>query len=166
MFGIHLNRRSTQNIMGLQSDKNPNFGNFETPNSRVLGQNDIWLYISCLSIENNIRGKVVASSKSRPWWVLWVLVCPWFVRAPKVLQPRTNQLVIWFVQIRLNNWPTYHFLVPIPELQHVSLPPKCYKLRSVPQLFFLPLFLLLDSHWSLSKSVGGCHHHHNLWVYD
>jgi len=105
----------------------------------------------------------VASFKFGPWWVLWVLVCSWFACAPKVLQPRTNQLVIWFVQIRLNNWPTCHFLVPIPKLQHVSLPPKCYKLRNVPQLLFLPLFPLLDSHWSLSRSVGGCHHHHNLW---
>jgi len=26
-----------------------------------------------------IRGKVVASPKSWPWWVLWVRVCPWWV---------------------------------------------------------------------------------------
>jgi hypothetical protein len=31
-----------------------------------------------------IRGKVVASPKFGPWWVLWVRVCPWLVLAPKV----------------------------------------------------------------------------------
>jgi hypothetical protein len=31
---------------------------------------------SWLSIENIIRGKVVASPKSGPWWVLWVRVLP------------------------------------------------------------------------------------------
>jgi len=43
-----------------------------------------------------IRGKVVASPKSGPWWVLWVWVCPWFILVPKVFQLCTNQLVIWF----------------------------------------------------------------------
>ncbi len=41
-FILHLNRRSTQKIMGLQSCKSPNFKNFRTPNLGVLGQNDIW----------------------------------------------------------------------------------------------------------------------------
>jgi hypothetical protein len=30
------------------------------------------------------KGKVVASPKFGPWWVLWVRVYPWFIRAPKV----------------------------------------------------------------------------------
>jgi hypothetical protein len=42
------------------------------------------------------KGKVMASPKSGPWWVLWVRVCPWFVLTPKVLQLCTNQLVVWF----------------------------------------------------------------------
>jgi hypothetical protein len=50
-------------------------------------------------ITYTIRGKVVVSPKSGPWWVLWVWVCPWLVLAPKVLQLCTNQLVVWFVQI-------------------------------------------------------------------
>jgi hypothetical protein len=48
-------------------------------------------------VERHIRGKVVASPKSGPWWVLWVWVCPWLVLAPKVLQLCANQLVVWFV---------------------------------------------------------------------
>jgi hypothetical protein len=30
-------------------------------------------------------------------------VCWWFVRAPNVLRLCTNQLVVWFVQVRVNN---------------------------------------------------------------
>jgi hypothetical protein len=47
--------------------------------------------------------KVVASPKSGPWWVLWVRLCPWFVLAPKVFQLFINQLVVWFVQIRVSD---------------------------------------------------------------
>ncbi len=61
-----------------------------------------------LVIENTIRRKVVASPKSGPWWILWVRVCLWFVHAPKVFQLCTNQLVVWFVQGCMNNWPHYH----------------------------------------------------------
>jgi hypothetical protein len=32
----------------------------------------------------------------------------WFVRAPKELQLCTNQLVVWFVQVRVSNWLTCH----------------------------------------------------------
>ncbi len=59
-------------------------------------------------MENIIKGKVVASPKFELWWVLWVCVCLWFIRAPKVLQLRINQLVVWFVQVRVNNWPSCH----------------------------------------------------------
>jgi hypothetical protein len=47
--------------MGLQSHKNPNFGNFRTPNLGVLRQNDIWVLAPWLGTKNIIRGKVVAS---------------------------------------------------------------------------------------------------------
>jgi hypothetical protein len=59
-----------------------------------LGKNDIWVQPSCLIVENIIRGKVVASPKFGPWWVLWVHVCSWFVHAPKVFQLCINWLVI------------------------------------------------------------------------
>jgi hypothetical protein len=47
-------------------------------------------------IKYTIMGKVVASPKSRPWWILWVRDCPWFILAPKMFLPNTNQLVVWF----------------------------------------------------------------------
>jgi len=43
--------------MSFQSCKNPNFGNFGTPNLGVLGQNDIWVQPWWLGIENTIRGE-------------------------------------------------------------------------------------------------------------
>jgi hypothetical protein len=49
------------------------------------GKNAIWMLVPWLATEYTIRGKVVASPKSGPWWVLWIQVCPWFVLAPKVL---------------------------------------------------------------------------------
>jgi hypothetical protein len=47
-------------------------------------------------------------SKSKSWWILWVRVCSWLVHAPKVLQLCINKIVIWFVQINMNNWLAYH----------------------------------------------------------
>jgi len=35
--------------------------------SRLWGQNDIWMLILWPGTKNIIRGKVVASPKSRPW---------------------------------------------------------------------------------------------------
>jgi hypothetical protein len=68
------------------------FREFQDSNLGVLGRNDIWVLAPWLSTENTIRGKVVASPKFRPWWILWIHVCSWFVHAPKVLQLHTNQL--------------------------------------------------------------------------
>ncbi len=51
----------------------------------ISGQNDIWVLVPWPGAKYTIRGKVVASPKFGPWWVLWICVCSWFVRAPKVL---------------------------------------------------------------------------------
>jgi hypothetical protein len=67
---------------------------FRDSHSGVLGQNDIWVPVPWLSTKYTIRGKVVASPKFGPWWVLWVWICPWFVLALKVLQLCINQLVV------------------------------------------------------------------------
>jgi len=108
-FKPHFNQRSTQEFMGLQSCGSPNLGNFGTPNLGVLEQNDIWVQAPWPGIENIISEKVVASPKSRPWWILWIHVYMRLIHAPKMLQLRTNQLIVWFVHVRVNNWPTSHF---------------------------------------------------------
>jgi len=37
-FKLCLNQRSAQEVMGVQSGKSPNFGNFETPNLGIVGK--------------------------------------------------------------------------------------------------------------------------------
>jgi hypothetical protein len=84
-----------------------------------------------------IRGKVVASPKSGPWWVLWIHVCPWFVRAPKGSSYALTNLLFGLCEL-LANLPSL-----IPKLQHAFLPLKCCEPGSAPQ--FLPLSFFLDS---------------------
>jgi hypothetical protein len=105
---FHFNYKFAQEVMGLQNHVNLNLKNIRIPNLGISGQNDIWVLASWPSKKNIIRGKVVASPKFAPWWILWVRVYPWLVRAPKVLQLCTNQLIVWFVQVHMNNWPTCH----------------------------------------------------------
>jgi hypothetical protein len=107
-FRHHFNCRSTKEVMSIQSCGSPNFKNFKTCNLRIPKQNGIWVQAPWLGTENIINGKVVASPKSRPWWVLRVLVCLWFIYAPKVFQLPTNQLVVRFVYVCVNNWPACH----------------------------------------------------------
>jgi hypothetical protein len=69
------------------------------------------------------KGEVVASPKSGPWWVLWVRVCPWFVRAPKCSNYALINLLfglckpVWVSKFLVN------LCSPILELQHALLPP-------------------------------------------
>jgi hypothetical protein len=61
------------------------------------------------------KGEGGGFPKSRPWWVLWVRVCSWLIRALKVFKLCVNQLV-WFVQVHVSNWCLSLFLVPISDL--------------------------------------------------
>jgi hypothetical protein len=102
-FKTHLNRRFARKVMRPQNCENPNCGNFgtftwESQDKMTFGrQNDIWVLVPCPGTKYIIRGKVVASPKFGLWWVLWVRICPWLIRVPKVFQLCTNQLVVWFV---------------------------------------------------------------------
>jgi hypothetical protein len=105
----------------------------------VSGQNDIWVLVLWPSTEYNIMGKVAASPKFGPWWVLWVRVCPWLVCAPKCSNYTLTNLLFglckstWVIDL-LVNLPSPH-----PKLQHAPLPSKCCEPKSTPQLFF-PFF--------------------------
>jgi hypothetical protein len=105
VFKPHLDQRYAHKIMGLQSYRSPNL---RDSHLGVPGQNDISVLVLWQGTKNIIRGKVVASPKFGPWWILWVHVCPRLVRAPKVLKLCINQLVIWFVQVRVSNWLACH----------------------------------------------------------
>jgi hypothetical protein len=78
------------------------------------------------------RGKVVASPKSRSWWVLLVCVCLWFVHASRCSNYALINLLfdwcrsMWVIEL-LVNLPS-----PIPELRYAPLPPKCYECTPTP----------------------------------
>jgi hypothetical protein len=51
---------SAQEVIDLKSGGKTNFENF-------VRQNDMWVLASWPNIKNIVRGKVVASPKSKPW---------------------------------------------------------------------------------------------------
>jgi hypothetical protein len=121
----------------------------------VPGQNDIWVFAPWPIKEYTIRGKVVASSESGPWWILWVHVWPWFVHALKRCSNSTLTNLsfgwcksAWIIELLIAH-PN-----PIPKLQHTLLPPKCCEPGSAPQFLFLPLSSPLDSQLNPSRSLG------------
>jgi hypothetical protein len=118
-----------QDVMAFQSWGSLNFGNFEIFNLGVLGWNDIWMQPPWLITENIIRRKVVASLKFGSWWVLWVHVCPWLVRAPKVLQLALTNLLfdlcmsVWIID------PLVTCLSPHPESPTCPSTPEMLRVR-------------------------------------
>ncbi len=89
------------------------FWEFQDSHLGVLGQNDIWVLVPWLGIEYTIRGKVVVSPKSKPWWILWIYGCSWFVRAPKCSNYALNNLLfgfcrfVWISELFIN-LPSLH----------------------------------------------------------
>jgi hypothetical protein len=79
---------------GLAKLWESNFSSFETPLWEFRDKKAIWMWASRRGAKNTIWGKVVVSLEFGPWWVLWVQSHLWLVLAPKVLQHRTNQLVV------------------------------------------------------------------------
>jgi hypothetical protein len=73
------------------------FWEFQASHLGVPRQNVIWMWPPWRGAKYTIRGKVVASLKIGPWWVLWVWDYPWLVLAPKVFKLCTNKFVVWFV---------------------------------------------------------------------
>jgi hypothetical protein len=68
------------------------FWEFRDSHLKVLGQNAIWMWALWRGTKYNLKGKVMASFKFGPWWVLWIQVCPWLILAPKVLELWIDQL--------------------------------------------------------------------------
>ncbi len=97
-----------------------------------------------------------AFPKFRPWWVLWVCVCPWFIRAPKCYNYTLTNLLfglckfMWVSEV-LANLPG-----PIPELQHVPLPRSAMNQGTHPNSFSFYCFtfgFIVES----SRSFEVCH---------
>jgi hypothetical protein len=101
-FTPHCNQRFAHKVMGPQSRESPTLGisRFPFGSPRTKCHLDVGL------VERHkvyYKGNVVASPKSRSWWVLWARVCLWFILTPKVFKLCINQLVVWFVQFRVSD---------------------------------------------------------------
>jgi hypothetical protein len=120
----------------------------------TLGQNDIWVLVMWASIEYTIRGKVVASPKSKVWWVLWICVCSWLVHAPKCSNYAPTTLFfglcrfVWVIEL-LVNLPKSHPRAPA----HPSTP-EVQRAKECAQLLLLPLSSPLDLQLSPSRNLG------------
>jgi len=103
----------------------------------------------------------VASPKSRPWWILWVHVCPWLIRAPKRFQLCINQLL--FGLCRFEGIIELLVILPSPttELQHAPLSPKCYERGAHPNSFSF-YYLHPWAHSWVQQGVWGCVNHHYI----
>jgi hypothetical protein len=62
--------------------------------------------------KNTIRGKAMASPKSRPRWILWVWNCPWLILVAKVLKLCTNHVLFGLRRSEWMNKCLSFFLVP------------------------------------------------------
>jgi hypothetical protein len=119
------------------------------------------MWASWRGIEYTIRGKVVASPKSGPWWVLWIRVCPWLVLAPKVLQLCTNQLVVWFCAGPCEWLNACHSSVSHPGAPaHPSTPKVLRTKERVPNFLFFRCFHFKLTFWIYL----GAWEHVNSWT--
>jgi hypothetical protein len=107
-FRLHPNQRLAQKSYGAPKSWESQLWQFRDSHLRILGQKTIWMWASWRGVKYIVRGKVVASPKSGPWWVLWVWVCSWLVLATKMFSQGTNQLVVWFGACSCEWVKTYH----------------------------------------------------------
>jgi len=101
----------------------------------------------------------VVSPKFRSWWVLCGYVSFMYVCGSSMHQKCSNHALtnllfklcrfVWIIDMLVIH-PSPH-----PKTLTRLFTPKCYELMNVPQFLLLLLFSFLDSHLSLSRSVGG-----------
>jgi hypothetical protein len=150
-FRSHLNQRFTHKVIGPPKSQESQFWEFRDSHLGIPEQNDIWVLVPWPSIEYIIRGKVSASPKSRPWWVLWVRVCLWFVRAPKCSNYALTNLLfglcrsVWVIDLLIN--------FPSPILAH-PFTPKVLRAKERPNSPFNCFHLWTDN-W-VHQGAWGC----------
>jgi hypothetical protein len=113
-FKPRCNQTLQSGVMSSQSPRTPPgivSGQFRDSNLGVPGKNDIRAWMLRRVTEYTIRGKVVASPESGPWWVKWVqmpVACPNTQGCSRML---TNPLWLVFgCRFKLD------LLVPLPSL--------------------------------------------------
>jgi hypothetical protein len=75
----------------------PNFGNFGTPTWESRDKKIIWMWALWVATKYNRKGKVTASPKFRPWWVLWVQVARGLSYHQKCSNNALTNLLLGFV---------------------------------------------------------------------
>ncbi len=129
---------------GLAKLQESQLWEFRDSHLGVQGQKSIWMRALRRGAEYYIIwGKVVASPRFGPWWVLWVQGRPWLILTPKVLWQNTNKLVGlscagscgWIVCLSF-------FLIPSRSSSMPLYPSKCLEPGKVPRLLALQLFTL------------------------
>jgi hypothetical protein len=95
-FKPHHDQRSAQEVICPQSRGSLGWCNFGTPSWESRDKMAIWMWPLWSGAKYTIRGKVVASPESRPWWVKWVWVARGLSQHPKGCRMSSNQLVVGF----------------------------------------------------------------------
>jgi hypothetical protein len=112
--------------MGLQSPGSPAGWDFGTPvreSQESQERKAIWMWVPWRVTEYTIRGKVVASPKFGPWWILCVRVA----RGSSQHQRCSNYALTTLCGLCAGpcEWISLSILPsPIPELKHAPLPLK------------------------------------------
>jgi hypothetical protein len=73
-FRPHFDPKFDRKVMGIQSPGSTRWRDFRTPTRKSWEKKAIWMWALWRGTKYTIRGKVVASPKSRLWWVLCVRV--------------------------------------------------------------------------------------------
>ncbi len=90
----------------------------------VTGQNDIWMLVLWLSTKYIIKGEGGGFPQV---WTLMSIVNPCLLMVhlcTKVFQLRINQLVVWFVQVRVSNSIACQFFLSHPRVLARPFTPK------------------------------------------
>jgi hypothetical protein len=124
----------------------------------VSGQNDIWALILWPGTKYTIRGKVVASPKSGPWWVLWVRVCPWLIHALKCCNYALTNLLFSLCRFVWINEMLVSFLVPSRSSNTPFYPQSVVSQRACPNSFSFHYLHLCTRSWIHRRTWGA-----SLW---
>jgi hypothetical protein len=87
------------------------------------------------------NGKVMASPKFGLWWILWIHVCPWFVRAPKCANYALSNLLfglyrsMWVIDLLVNLPSPHHIILTCPSTPKVLRAKECAVIPSLCTIF-------------------------------
>jgi hypothetical protein len=144
--------------MGLQSGENPNFKNFGIPKALPIWESREQWHFDVGPMANHREYYKGEGGGFPQVQAVMSLVSPCMHMArsyTKVLQLCTNQLVVWFVQVHMDNWLACHSSYSLSWGSNSPFfPPKCCKLGNIPQLLF-SMFSHLNSYW-VFQGAWGC----------